>query len=68
MRALALGAKCCMVGRPYVWGLGAMGKAGVAKAIECLRKELEVTMALTGTRNISEIGPQVLADWPRNTA
>ena len=66
MRALALGAKCCMIGRPYVWGLGAMGKAGVAKAVECLRTELEVTMALTGTRTISEIGPQVLADRPRN--
>ena len=55
-----------MIGRPYVWGLGAMGKAGVAKAVECLRTELEVTMALTGTRTISEIGPQVLADRPRN--
>ncbi|MGE3144335.1 MAG: L-lactate dehydrogenase [Pseudorhodoplanes sp.] len=68
VRALALGAKCCMIGRPYVWGLGAMGGAGVAKAIECLHKELVTTMALTGTRSVSEIGPQVLADWPRNTA
>jgi L-lactate dehydrogenase (cytochrome) len=67
VRALALGAKCCMIGRPYVWGLGAMGGAGVAKAIECLQKELITTMALTGTRSVSEIGPQVLADWPRNT-
>lgn len=67
VRALALGAKCCMIGRPYVWGLGAMGGAGVAKAIECLHKELVTTMALTGTRSVSEIGRQVLADWPRNT-
>ncbi|NWG26544.1 MAG: alpha-hydroxy-acid oxidizing protein [Pseudorhodoplanes sp.] len=67
VRALALGAKCCLIGRPYVWGLGAMGGAGVAKAIECLQKELVTTMALTGTRSVSEIGPQVLADWPRNT-
>jgi L-lactate dehydrogenase (cytochrome) len=67
VRALALGAKCCLIGRPYVWGLGAMGGAGVAKAIECLHKELVTTMALTGTRSVSEIGPQVLADWPRNT-
>lgn len=67
VRALALGAKCCMIGRPYVWGLGAMGGAGVAKAIECLQKELITTMALTGTRSVSEIGPQVLADWPKNS-
>jgi L-lactate dehydrogenase (cytochrome) len=67
VRALALGAKCCLIGRPYVWGLGAMGGAGVAKAIECLHKELVTTMALTGTRSVSEIGPQVLADWPRNS-
>lgn len=67
VRALALGAKCCMIGRPYVWGLGAMGGAGVAKAIECLQKELITTMALTGTRSVAEIGPQVLADWPRNS-
>jgi L-lactate dehydrogenase (cytochrome) len=67
VRALALGAKCCMIGRPYVWGLGAMGGAGVAKAIECLQKELITTMALTGTRSVSEIGPQVLTDWPRNS-
>jgi isopentenyl diphosphate isomerase/L-lactate dehydrogenase-like FMN-dependent dehydrogenase len=44
-----------------------MGGAGVAKAIECLHKELVTTMALTGTRSVSEIGPQVLADWPRNS-
>lgn len=66
MRALALGAKACLIGRPYVWGLGAMGKAGVASAVECLRKELQTTMALTGTRSVSEIDEKVLADWPRN--
>jgi L-lactate dehydrogenase (cytochrome) len=60
MRALALGARACMIGRAYAFGLGAGGQAGVAKAIEILSKELSVTMALTGTNTIAEIGPQVL--------
>jgi L-lactate dehydrogenase (cytochrome) len=62
LRALALGAKSCMIGRAYIYGLGAGGEAGVAKAIEILRKELDVTMALTGVKRISDIGPHVIAD------
>ena len=61
MRALALGARGCLVGRAYVYGLGAGGKAGVAKAIEILKNELSVTMALCGVNKISEIGRQVIA-------
>ena len=61
MRALALGARSCMIGRSYVYGLGAGGQAGVEKAIDIIGKELDVTMALTGIRNVNEIGPQVLA-------
>jgi L-lactate dehydrogenase (cytochrome) len=60
MRALALGARSCLVGRPYIYGLGAGGEAGVAKAIDILRSELDVTMALTGVTRIDEIGPQNL--------
>lgn len=60
MRALALGAKSCMIGRAYVYGLGAAGQAGVTKAIDILRKELDVTMALCGVSKVSEIGPQVI--------
>ncbi|HEV3371318.1 MAG TPA: alpha-hydroxy acid oxidase, partial [Xanthobacteraceae bacterium] len=62
MRALALGARSCMIGRAYLYGLGAGAQAGVARAIEILRNELDVTMALTGTRSIKEIGRQVLAE------
>src|ERR1051325_3004966 len=58
MRALALGARACLIGRAYVWGLGAMGQAGVAKAIDILRNELSVTMALCGGNILSAIGPQ----------
>ena len=60
MRALALGARACMIGRPYAYGLGAGGKAGVAKAIDILKNELSVTMALTGTNTIAEIDARVL--------
>jgi L-lactate dehydrogenase (cytochrome) len=60
LRALALGARACLIGRAYIYGLGAGGKAGVAKAIDILEKELSVAMALTGTSRIADIGPQVL--------
>jgi L-lactate dehydrogenase (cytochrome) len=60
VRALALGAKGCLVGRAYVFGLGAAGQAGVARAIEIIRKEMDVTMALTGVRNVSEIDRRIL--------
>ena len=60
MRALALGARACMIGRAYIYGLGAGGQAGVAKAIDILAKELSVTMALTGTNNIADIDGRVL--------
>jgi L-lactate dehydrogenase (cytochrome) len=60
MRALALGAKGCLIGRAYIFGLGAGGQAGVARAIEIIRKELDVTMALTGVNSVQEIDRRVL--------
>jgi L-lactate dehydrogenase (cytochrome) len=62
MRALALGARSCIVGRPYIYGLGAGGQAGVARAIEILHKEFDVTMALCGVKSVAEINRDVLAD------
>ena len=62
MRALALGARACLIGRAYVYGLGAAGGAGVARAIEILKKELDVAMALTGVNSIKDIGRHVLMD------
>jgi L-lactate dehydrogenase (cytochrome) len=61
MRALALGAKSCMIGRAYAYGLGAGGDAGVAKAIELIRNELSTTMGLCGVNTIAEIDDHVLA-------
>lgn len=60
VRALALGARACLIGRSYVWGLGAGGQAGVAKAIDILKNELSVTMALTGTAKIADIDGRVI--------
>jgi L-lactate dehydrogenase (cytochrome) len=61
MRALALGAKSCMIGRAFVYGLGAGGQVGVAKALDVLAKELTTTMGLCGVNTIAEIDDHVLA-------
>jgi L-lactate dehydrogenase (cytochrome) len=61
MRALALGAHACLSGRAYVYGLGAGGEAGVARAIEIMRNELNFTMALTGFNSVDEIDGRALA-------
>ncbi len=61
LRALALGARSCMSGRAYIYGLGAAGQAGVARAIEIMRNELDISMALTGVNSIAEIDRRVIA-------
>jgi L-lactate dehydrogenase (cytochrome) len=66
VRALALGARSCIIGRSYIYGLGAGGQAGVARAIEILGKELDVTMALCGVKSIRDIDRRVLAEWDSN--
>jgi len=49
-----------LINRAYIFGLGAGGEAGVAKAIDIIRKELEVSMALTGIKRVNEIGRHIL--------
>jgi L-lactate dehydrogenase (cytochrome) len=61
MRAIALGARSCMSGRAYIYGLGAGGQAGVARAIEIIRNELDISMALTGVTSIAEIDRRVIS-------
>src|SRR6201994_1858882 len=61
VRAIAHGAKSCMIGRAYAYGLGAAGQAGVEKAISVIAKELETTMGLCGVNTIAEIDDHVLA-------
>ncbi len=60
MKAVALGAKACLIGKAFLYGLAAMGEAGVTKTLDIMRKELDVSMALTGTRTISQIDRSVL--------
>ena len=61
LRALALGARACLLGRAYVYGLGAAGEAGVARSIEIIRNELDVALALTGTTSVERVGRDVIA-------
>ncbi|MDH4093489.1 MAG: alpha-hydroxy-acid oxidizing protein [Betaproteobacteria bacterium] len=60
LRALALGARGTMIGKSFAYGLGAMGEAGVTKVLEILQKELDVTMALCGLRDVKDARPSIL--------
>ena len=60
LKALALGAKGVMIGRAYIHGLGAMGEKGVTTALEVIQKELDITMALCGKRDVKDLDPDVL--------
>ena len=60
LKAKALGATGTMIGRSYIYGLGAMGEAGVSAALEVLQKELETTMALCGYRDINKVNRDIL--------
>ena len=55
LKALALGAKATMIGRSYIYGLGAMGEAGVTAALNVIRREMDITMALCGRRTVPEV-------------
>jgi len=60
LRALALGADATMIGRAYVYGLGALGEKGVALTLELIEKELDVTLALCGLRDVKDASPAIL--------
>ncbi|HUQ38073.1 MAG TPA: alpha-hydroxy acid oxidase, partial [Aestuariivirga sp.] len=60
MKAMAMGAKGTMVGRAYIYGLGAAGEAGVTRALEILKSELDITMGLCGEKDITKVGRQNL--------
>ena len=65
-KALALGARAVLIGRPYVWGLAAFGQPGVERVLEILRRELNMVMRQCGTRSLKEITPAYIADsWRR---
>jgi L-lactate dehydrogenase (cytochrome) len=60
LKARALGARGTYIGRAYIYGLGAMGEAGVTKSLEIIRKELDTTMALCGRTDINTIDKSIL--------
>ncbi|APX68946.1 L-lactate dehydrogenase [Brucella sp. 10RB9210] len=60
LKARALGAQGVYIGRPFLYGLGAMGKEGVTLALEIIRKEMDITMALCGKRDINEIDKSII--------
>ncbi|MFC0201795.1 alpha-hydroxy acid oxidase [Paracoccus rhizosphaerae] len=60
LKALALGARSTWIGRAWVHGLGAMGEAGVTRALEVIHKELDISMALCGERDLANVGRQNL--------
>ena len=61
-KALAMGASAVGIGRPYCWGLGAFGQAGVEKVLDLLNRELLITMQGSGTPTINSIGPDYVND------
>jgi L-lactate dehydrogenase (cytochrome) len=64
LKARALGAQGVLIGRAFLYGLGAMGEAGVTKALQIIAREMEVTMALCGHRDINEVNRDILLDVP----
>jgi L-lactate dehydrogenase (cytochrome) len=60
LKALALGADATLIGRAFAYGLGAMGEAGVTRALEIIRAELDVSMALCGVRDVKDVSPAIL--------
>ena len=66
-KALALGARGVMLGRAYVYGLGALAEAGVTTALQLIQRELDLTMVLCGVRSIAGIDRRVLHEAARPT-
>ena len=66
LKAVALGAKGVYIGRSFVYGLGAMGEAGVTKALEIIHREMDITMALCGKTNMAQVDKSILlpASYP----
>jgi L-lactate dehydrogenase (cytochrome)/(S)-mandelate dehydrogenase len=64
VRALALGARACLIGRPQLWGLAVAGEAGVAHVLEIYRRELDRTMGLLGATRLADLGPDIIFRRP----
>jgi L-lactate dehydrogenase (cytochrome) len=64
LKFLGLGARACFIGRAYLYGLGAYGQAGVTKALDILRDELSIAMALTGVTDVRKITREIILRGP----
>lgn len=64
LKALALGARGAFIGRAYLYGLGALGEAGVTRCLDIIRHELDITMALCGLTDVRAAGPDILMQKP----
>ena len=62
LKALALGANCVLIGRPYMWGLAVGGQAGVEEVIRSIAAETDLTMALVGAHSVAELDPGIIAE------
>jgi len=60
LKAIALGARGTLIGRPFLYGLGAMGEAGVSKCLELIYREMDLTMAFCGHTDIRKVGREIL--------
>jgi L-lactate dehydrogenase (cytochrome) len=60
LKARALGARGTMIGRSFLYGLGAYGQEGVTRALQLIHKELDITMAFCGRTNIDEVDSSIL--------
>jgi isopentenyl diphosphate isomerase/L-lactate dehydrogenase-like FMN-dependent dehydrogenase len=65
VKALALGASACMIGRPHLWGLAVGGEAGVARVLDIYRREIDRAMGLCGATRIADLGPELIFRRPR---
>ena len=64
LRALAFGADATMIGRSYIYGLGALGEVGVTKALQIIRNELDLSMAFCGRTSVQEVDASILWSGP----
>ena len=64
LKFLGLGARACFIGRAYLYGLGAYGQAGVTKALEILKDELSIAMALTGVTDVAKVPRDIILRAP----
>ena len=67
LKALALGAKAVMIGRPYIYGVTAGGQQGVAKVLSIFRDELARDCQLLGAASLAEVGPELISARPRSS-